>query len=265
MKRRVGALLWPREHGTYGELLFPLTAALLLGTPGQTAWALCAVALGGFLAHEGFVVLVGRRGDRVRRDDKGRARLSLMCFGALAVAGGVVAAPGLDEMAAWGAAIALLLAAVAIFIAWAGRERSLAGELVAALALTSWCVPVSLAGGVHMRSAIALWAVWFITFALGTAAIELVMTRTARGSPRLAQILCVGLATTLAVAGALTGVDRGLMPPGTAGALLPAVLVSLVLLTAPVRAQHLRSIGWSIVAASAVTLVLIVRALGRPL
>jgi hypothetical protein len=116
-----------------------------------------------------------------------------------------------------------------------------------------------------MRGAIALWAVWFITFALGTAAIELVMTRTARGSPRLSQILCIGLTSTLAVAGALTAIDRGLMPPGTAGALLPGIFVSLVLLTAPIGAQHLRSIGWSIVAASAVTLFLIVRALGRPL
>jgi hypothetical protein len=253
MKDGPSALLWPREHGAYGELLFPLATALLLGRPGIATWALCAIAVGGFLAHEGFVVLAGLRGDRARREDGPRARISLLCFGAVALGGGVAALPRLDEGMVWGTTLAILLSCLAMLVAWLGAERSLAGKLMAALVLSSWCVPVSLSGGLSVHTSVGLWSIWFAVFSLGTAAVESVMARSARRSPRLAQALCVAIAL-LAPCSVLAAATYRLMPPQAPWTLLPAVVVSLALIASPVPARHMRSIGWSIVAVSVMTL-----------
>jgi len=77
-------LLLPQEHGTYGELLFPLVSALLLTTSGRASWGLVGLALGGFLAHEGFSVLVGTRGTRAQRRARPEAWRSVATFGTLA-------------------------------------------------------------------------------------------------------------------------------------------------------------------------------------
>ena len=80
-------ILWPREHGTYGELLFPLMSALLLARPGRAAWGLSLLAVGGFLAHEGFSVLAGARGLRAKRDAHAVAWRSVAIFGGAALLG----------------------------------------------------------------------------------------------------------------------------------------------------------------------------------
>jgi len=252
---RHSRILLPREHGTYGELLFPLVTALLLGRPGLTASALCAVAVGGFLAHEGFVVLAGGRGDRARREDRVRAWQSLLCFGAIALAGGVTAALRLDAPLAWGTGIAILLSGAAVLISWLGREHSLPGELFAALALTSWCLPVALAGGLPVHPATGLWLIWFSVFAMATAAVQSVIARSTRRSPAIANTLCA-LIAALALGGVFSATQSGWLPAGVAWTLLPAGLVSCTLLARPVPARQLRSIGWSIIAVSVVTMVM---------
>jgi hypothetical protein len=248
-------VLWPREHGTYGELLFPLATALLLGRPGLTAWGLCAVALGGFLSHDGLVVALGRRGDRARRDDGTRARSSLLSFGGLALVGAIVALPGLEHTAALAAAVAIALACVALRLAWLGAERRLAGTLIAALALSAWCAPIALASGLPVSWSYGLWFVWFAAFAMGTAAVESVIARGARRSPRSAQFLCVALFAS-ANGGVMAAIQHGLLPAAAAWTLTPMGLAAFFIAGTPVPARHMRSIGWSIVAMSLVTMVL---------
>lgn len=261
MNARPSALLWPREHGAYGELLFPLVAALLIGRPGLTAWALCAAALGGFLAHEGFVVLAGSRGDRARREDGPRAWKSLWWFGSLAVAGAIAAAPGLNERSAWGAAAAVLLSGAGLLVAWRGTERSLTGELLAALALTSWCLPVLLAGGLPMHVSLGLWSIWFVVFALGTTAVESVIARGSRRSPGLARGLCLTFVIA-SVAAVHAASESQMLPAGAAWTLLPAALVSLIVAASPLTARHLRMIGWSMIMVGVLTLVMMMQIFG---
>jgi len=242
-------------------LFFPLATALLLGQPGLTAWALCALAIGGFLAHEGFVVLAGGRGDRARRDDGVRARHSLLSFGAIALAGSVTAALRLDVTLAWGAGVAILLSGAAVLTAWLGREHSLPGELFAALALTSWCLPVALAGGLQVHSATGLWLIWFAVFGMATTAVQSVIARSTRRSPTIANTLCA-LIAALALGSVLSATQSGWLPVGVAWTLLPAGIASFVLVARPVPARQLRSIGWSIIAVSVVTLATMLWAFG---
>ncbi len=61
-------LLIPREHGTWGELLFPLCTALAVGHVSPHAVGAAAAALGGYLSCEGLQTLAGWRGPRARRE-----------------------------------------------------------------------------------------------------------------------------------------------------------------------------------------------------
>jgi len=204
---RSRTVLLPHEHGAYGEVLFPLASALVLGQTNQAVWGLTLAAIAGFLAHEGFVVLLGSRGSRARRESNAPARRSVIVFGALAVIGAVLAWPALTPDVARGFALAATLSAAALAVAWLGREHSLGGELLAALALTSWCVPVALAGAVPVNTAMTAWMIWCGVYALATVVVHSV------------------------IAGAIQ--------------------------RSPLTARRLRTIGWSIVALSVATLLLI--------
>lgn len=207
MQTRARTLLLPREHGTYGEVLFPLLSALVLGDANRAAWGLTLVALAGFLAHEGFVVLLGSRGARTRREASPAAWRSVGLFGAAAIAGAAVAWPGLTQTAALGLVLATALSIAAITAAWLGWERGLAGELLAALALTSWSVPVALVGAVPSVTVFRVWTIWCVVYGLATLTVHAIITGAIRQGP--------------------------------------------------LTAKNLRSIGWSIVGVSAVTLLLI--------
>src|SRR5687767_8382553 len=66
--------MWPKEHGAYGQLGFPLVTTLAV------------VAL--FIAHEPLVVLLGRRGARIRREQGRRAAAWLAGASATGAAAG---------------------------------------------------------------------------------------------------------------------------------------------------------------------------------
>jgi hypothetical protein len=95
----------PREHGAYGQLLFPLATALAIGRPGWPAVALALAAIAVFLAHEPLLVLVGQRGLRAARERGSEARRWLAAFAGAAVVCGAAALAGLPAEAR----VALLL------------------------------------------------------------------------------------------------------------------------------------------------------------
>src|SRR5512144_1851394 len=76
-----GPSLFPREHGAWGQLAFPLATGLNIGRPGPAAFLLCAAVVAAFLGHEPLLVVLGQRGHRAR-DAHGRRALR-----ALAVSG----------------------------------------------------------------------------------------------------------------------------------------------------------------------------------
>jgi hypothetical protein len=85
--------LFPKEHGAYGQLLFPIATAFAVGRISLAGLALAGAGACAFIAHEPLLVLIGRRGPRVARDQRSRALRWLAVFaGAALVSGGLAAA-----------------------------------------------------------------------------------------------------------------------------------------------------------------------------
>jgi hypothetical protein len=234
-----------------------MLTGLALGTATPAAWAVAGMALGGYLAHEGFVVLLGRRGARARREHARPAWRSVVIFGAAAAGGAAVAMTRLEAGAWTGLALAVALSALALSLTWLGRERTIGGELFAAVALSAWSVPTALAAGVSWRVALTIWGVWSVAFAVATCAVQVVIARSTRRSH--ARALTGGLALSiLAPAAAVLLARWGTAPAGTALTLLPSSLAALAVMAVPIPARRLRDIGWSFIAVSVATLGLMV-------
>jgi hypothetical protein len=252
------SMLIPREHGAYGQLTLPLITVVLAGHPGALTWAIAAAAACGFLAQEGLAVLAGRRGSRAAREQRRAAFQAAAVFGGACVtigAGALLASPPLVRHAVIGAAA---LAAVVMAVVRARLERTLVGEALVSVALTVWCLPAGLAAGLGVRDAAGGWAVWSVSFAVATLGVRGLIARTRREPWRWlsAGAVIVGAAGwwvlhRLALAGSVSA--------GLPLALAPAGVLSVALWLTPLRAHHLRRIGWTIVAAGLVTLALLLR------
>src|SRR5512139_2368612 len=88
--QRQGPSLLPREHGVYAEVLFPIVTALIIGpaSPGGVCFAIAIIAA--FLVHEPVLVLLGRRGGRIKRELGAPARQRLVLLASIAAASGVI-------------------------------------------------------------------------------------------------------------------------------------------------------------------------------
>ena len=82
--------LWPKEHGAYGQVAFPLITALTAAGASVGGTLTAMAVLAGFLAHEPAAVVLGLRGPRARR----RLRWSATTWLVVLFAGGGMAAIG---------------------------------------------------------------------------------------------------------------------------------------------------------------------------
>lgn len=236
-------MLLPREHGTYGEVLFPLISVLVLGTPNPGVWGLVSVTVGGYLAHEGVIVLNGGRGPRAQRDQGRQAWKSVLVFGGLAVMGALVAMTSLTRDAWIASASAAAVSSVALANAFRGTEHSLSGEVLAAIALPAWAVPIGLQGGMFWADALTVWGAWAAGYTGATGVVHVIIARTRQQPSRRPMFV--------AVIGAAIG-------PLVSLAALPLSATTLVMLALPVTARSLRRVGWSVIAASVATLMALV-------
>ena len=252
------SLLVPKEHGAYGQLLFPLLTAWLVARPSVPAILFGLAATGGFLAHEGLAVRLGHRGSRAKREDRDRATTSFGVFVAFGVLAGVAALALAPAEARRAAAVTVALSAAALVMTWTGRERTVVGELLACCALASWSLPIALASGASAATAIGIWVVWSLTFAAATLAVRAVIARTRREPWKT---LLAGAAVVLAAGSIGLSVPSELQWSTLPVPLLPAVALVLALGLLPIGARHLHRVGWSIVAMSLATLELLIRGL----
>lgn len=241
--------LWPREHGAYAQLAAPLATALILVQPTLASGLLAVAACAGFLANEPLLVVLGHRGKRMRQDDGGRAarRLALLAIVAAAAGvGGLVLAPRALPIAAAVAVPAL----VTIVLAWRRLERTVAGEVGAAVALSGTAAPVLVASGGTQHAALAIWAAWAIGYACTVVSVHRVIARhRAAATWRDTITILVLLAATTVVAALLI---RG----SAIGAATPLALAATILVIHPPRATYLRTIGVALVVASVATAAL---------
>jgi hypothetical protein len=249
----------PHEHGAWGQLAMPLAAALAIGTPTAAALLLAAAVVLAFVAHEPLLVLLGQRGRRAVQEDGPRARRWLAATGGLAAlsgAAGLAAAPTSARVAL---VIPAVLAVAVALLVWRRLEKTTAGEMIVAAALASAGFAVALAAEAPLAHALAAALAWTLAFAAATLAVQVILVRVrskgARDPGRLHAALSVGIA---ALAFALV---RAGLPAALGWAVLPTAVFSVVVCLGRFSPKRLRELGWALVGASVVTLVVLVAGL----
>ncbi len=256
----------PREHGAYAELLFPMAAVFLGGTPTTPTWLLAIAAIACFIMNEPLLVLFGQRGARTQREQGGRARRMLFLLVLVAIAAGI---PGLwlaPQQAQYAVALPLLLGVGVMMMAVQGLERSGMGETMAAAALSSVAVPLGFASGLSVLASMAVAAIWLVASLLGTSVVRLTVARTrAKTDQQLRRVRAMRALLILTSFGVIAvGAMAPLTPRGPLWILtaaLPVAVVVAALAIARPTARSLRSIGWGLVLANVCTLIAVVSAL----
>jgi len=234
--------LWPREHGAYAQLGVALASAFALAPALRSAaQGLLTAAL--FLASEPLLVLLGRRGNAPPALT-GRAwgRLGLLAaLGGLSGAGAWIGRPG----AGLGSLIPVTLLGLCLFgLFLARRERTPAGELLAAWTFAAAALPVALSGGAGTRAAGSLVVLLAAVFTLGTALVHghlFALRQRGAAAPRLAAFL-LGLAFT---AGGWGLAGRAVLPRLASLATLPMTMAGLAIWLFPPAPRRLRAVGWA--------------------
>lgn len=256
----------PREHGAYAELLFPMVTVFLGGVPTMPTWLLAIGAVTCFLANEPLLVLFGQRGMRVKGEKGTQARRALLIF-ALVAAGtgltGLALAPRSAQLAVLPPA---LLGGGLILMAVRGLERSLFGEGLAAMALSSIAVPLGLSAGLPLGVSIAVASIWVTTSLLGTAVVRLTVARSKAKTDADQRSVQAKRAVLIAVCSVIIAVGVAApfgSRPGlwVLAAAAPVALVVLVMAALRPTARRLRLMGWSLVAANLCSLIAVVTTL----
>jgi hypothetical protein len=251
--------LWPREHGAYAELAFPLLTGFLFSGFSVAGIGFATAVTSWFLANEPLTVLKGQRGRLAQDALAEAARRRLLFLGSVGAIGAAVAmllAPPAARIAA------VVPAACAGFLAptmfW-GKPKALGAEVLMAAAFASMLPPVAIAGGGDPSRAAVAAGAWLACFSLATIAVHAVKARvkpglappwTVRGSPVLALFV-----TAVAAFVVLATPERA----GAGLSVLPASAVTLGADVLRVHPRHLKRVGWSLVAGHVVTLLLLLR------
>jgi hypothetical protein len=251
--------LLPHEHGAYGQIAVPLACALALGRPGPAAVLLALGSFAGFLSYEPLLVATGHRGRRAREEDGARAwRLAaLLLAGSVLLAGTgfLLAAPA----ARLAAAVPPVLAAGIAVLVRLDAERTVAGEVAVAVALSSAGFPVGVASGASAWTSGAAWLAWALGFTATTLAVEVVLhrARSPARDPGPAATGAVLLLQGTALALAALRVVPWAVPAGVA----PLALASLFVIGGRVPARRLKVVGWTALAGSMAALAILVAGL----
>jgi hypothetical protein len=247
--------LWPKEHGAYAQLLGPLAVALIHGPIEAPGAAIALASVLTFVAHEPLLVTLGLRGPRALEEAGKRARGLALALGAVALALGAFGLVTGPRAALLGAIAPLALTLVLAVLIKTKRERTLVGEVTAALALSSAAAPVALASGVEVPFVVASAFAFGLGFTANTIAVRGVIARQKGRAGVPPSLLLFVVSVALAGAGSVFGW------PGLAA--LPLVAASWILVAAPPPARQLRAVGFVLVGAMAVSAALLL-AIDRP-
>ncbi|GIX07301.1 MAG: hypothetical protein KatS3mg115_1704 [Candidatus Poribacteria bacterium] len=223
----------PREHGAWMMLLVPYALGLVEGPEHRLRLGLDWLGgllffLGGFLTRAPLVALLTERPER--RVGVGRW---LYRTGTITIAGAVLAAhsPNRAFLALWGG-VALLLFLLYLGFCLARAQRSLLGELIGILGLTTaGPIGYALALGTDETRALVLWVVPTLYFASSIGYVRWRVDRwkaQRRGEPPRRELLA-------AVIGGYVVAVLGTAGLGVIGWLPPIAVVALM----PILGRHL--------------------------
>jgi hypothetical protein len=247
--------LFPREHGAYPQLGFPLLSGLVLGSPGAAAWLFAAASILLFIANEPLAVLLGARGKRVREELGAPARRQLAILGGLGVSAGIAAMWLAPAVARWLALVPAAFAAVLVALALAKNLKSIPGEVIAGAAFSAMHLPVAAAGG---ATGVALWGppvMWYVATVTATLAVHAIKSRVTGASPWVvpAATWSARLALLVALAAWVW------FPPVRVVALAACIPLAGVVAVnrLGLSPRKLKQVGWTVVAANAVAVSLL--------
>jgi hypothetical protein len=252
--------LWPREHGAYAEVLFPLGTALALGQFSLPSIALSIAIVLAFLAHEPVLVLLGARGGALQREAGPRARVQGAWLAAASAVAGALGLSAADSPTLWATAALLPILTLVVTLTLTGRERSLLGEALIALLFAFAAVPVSIAAGSSVAAALQAAATWSVVFIAGTATVHALIARKKRGAlaPTWVVVATCAVLSLGAALAALSGQGWWL------AAATPMMLVCAAALVFGLSTKRLRLLGWSMVFAQLGTAVTLCASLSNP-
>jgi hypothetical protein len=253
--------MWPKEHGAYGQLAFPLITAFAVAGVHAASALLAMAVVAAFLLHEPLLLLLGRRGARIRQLGRRRAIAWLLGATAVAVTTGAAALWLTSPGARWTFGIPLSAAVVYGVLLAMREEKSTAGELAAACAFSLVAVPVCVIAGTSLGAA---WLVALTFAALSSAStlgVRVVILRVRGGGDPAAvkttRILFAAVILCAALAFTALQTEVALSWAASAAA-LPGLVVSSLLAFRPPSPAKLRTVGWTLVTASATATVLLV-------
>lgn len=253
--------LWPKEHGAYGQITFPLIAAFTVAGVSVGGLLIATATMAGFLAHEPALVLLGFRGPRANRELRGQAIRWLGCCLIAGVAAGIAALLAMHPSARWWIAVPLVPSTLLVVTILRGTEKTWYGETAAALAFSGVAVPISIAAGLPPSTSLTLAVPFALLFVSTTLAVRVVILRVRGGGEfkataatrRAALCLTVGSAALLAFA---SGQD--VIPTSVIIGAAPGLITAAVVVVRPPSSSHLRTLGWTLVAISILTTVIVV-------
>jgi hypothetical protein len=257
---RSGAL-FPREHGAYGQVAFPLVTALVVAGPSIAAVLLVVAIVAGFLAHEPAAIVLGQRGSRASQGLRVSARRWLSVTLATGSATSVAALTIMDSTTRWSLAVPALPALLLAVAMVNGREKSWYGETAAALAFAGGAVPVTMAAGAPIEVAWTVAIPFALLFTTTTLAVRVVILRVrGGGDPGAAAATRRATLTLCVAAAALIGVVTmgGWLAPSLLIATAPGLLTASIVAARPPSPTRLRTLGWSLVTVSTLTALIVV-------
>jgi hypothetical protein len=253
--------MFPKEHGAYGQITFPLVTAFLVAGLSAGGLLVAAAVVAGFLAHEPASVLLGSRGARAKRELQQAAIRWLGCAAVIGLAAGAAAFLTMPPAARWSLAVPLAPALLLLVATGRGQEKSWYGETAAALAFSGTAMPVSLAASASVETGAAVAVPFALLFVASTLAVRVVIlkvrgggdTRATSTTRRAALALVAGASAALGIV-----VATGLLPVTVLAAAAPGLLTAAVVAIHPPSPHRLRALGWTLVAVSVLTAAIVV-------
>ncbi len=253
--------LLPKEHGAYGQMIFPLLTAMLVSgvSVGSLCFAIAVVA--GFLVHEPVLVLLGLRGPRARRELGASAIWWVAGLTALLVVAGLAAVGWMAPAERFSVALPLVPAAYLFVAAITGKGKSIGAEVAVAIAFSLAAVPLALLGGPSLMAGAMVALAFTSNFVLATLAVRVVIAKVrGGGNPRQVAAMrrwVYGLAVAI-VAACAAAASRGAIPWLPLIAIAPGVVAATWIATSPPPPARLKAVGWALVTTSAVVMLLLI-------
>jgi hypothetical protein len=251
----------PKEHGAYGQVILPLITAFAVAGPSAAGLLFAAAVIAGFLAHEPVLVLLGLRGPRAKRELRRSAMRWLaasLIVGAAAASGALVA---INPAMRWSVVVPLVPALLLTIAIVSGREKSWYGEVAASLAFAGTSVPISMAAGAPIATALTIAIPFVLLFVASTLAVRVVILQVRRGGDRQAETTTRRAAFLVAGCGAavLSWAALSNVLPGSAlAAATPGLATAVAVAANPPSPARLRVLGWTLVAVSIATAAIVI-------